>query len=110
MVCGAYYALTLDIHFNFYGLALLSILLELGQAQNVERNIQYLEELCEYNAAMRSSLSKITSILFSELVKRIDVETMEKSYRDRLLLCLEIIFELRCVLDDEEDEYNATFD
>jgi len=99
-----------DIHFDFYGLALISILLELGKAQNIERNIEFLNELCENNIAMRSSLSRLPTELYSELVKRIDEETMEKSNRDKLLLCLEIIFELRCVLDDEEDEYNATFD
>ena len=59
---------------------------------------------------MRSSLSRLPTELYSELVKRIDEDTMEKSNRDKLLLCLEIIFELRCILDDEEDEYNATFD
>jgi hypothetical protein len=101
---------SLDIHFYFYGLALISILLELGKAQNIERNIEFLAELCEHNTAMRSSLSRLPTELYSELVKRIDEETMEKSNRDKLLLCLEIIFELRCVLDDEEDEYNATFD
>ena len=99
-----------DIHFDFYSLALISILLELGKAQNIERNIEFLNELCENNTAMRSSLSRLPTELYSELVKRIDEETMEKSNRDKLLLCLEIIFELRCVLDDEEDEYNATFD
>jgi hypothetical protein len=101
---------SLDIHYDFYGLALISILLELGKAQNIERNIEFLNELCENNIAMRSSLSRLPTELYSELVKRIDEETMEKSNRDKLLLCLEIIFELRYVLDDEEDEYNATFD
>ncbi|MBH0074019.1 hypothetical protein I6F48_00375 [Pseudoalteromonas sp. SWYJ118] len=104
------YPYSRDIHFNFYGLALLSILLELGKVKNIERNIEFLNELCENNIAMRSSLSRLPTELYTELVKRIDEETMEKSNRDKLLLCLEIIFELRCVLDDEEDEYNATFD
>jgi len=104
------YSYSTDIHWHFYNLALISILLELGEAQNIERNIEFLNELCENNIAMRSSLSRLPTELYSELVKRINEETMEKSNRDKLLLCLEIIFELRCVLDDEEDEYNATFD
>lgn len=101
---------SLAIHCDFYGLALISILLELRKSQNVERNIIYLQELCEHQHAMRSSLSKITSVLFSELVKRIDVDIMEENNRNELLLCLEIIFDLRNILDDEEDEYNATYD
>lgn len=101
---------SLAIHCDFYGLAFISILLELIRSQNVERNIIYLQELCEHQHAMRSSLSKITSVLFSELVKRIDVDIMEENNRNELLLCLEIIFDLRNVLDDEEDEYNANFD
>jgi hypothetical protein len=101
---------SLAIHCNFYGLMLISILLELIKSQNLERNIIYLQELCEHQHAMRSSLSKITSVFFSELVKRIDVDIMEKNNKNELLLCLEIIFDLRKILDDEEDEYNATFD
>ncbi len=104
------YPYSTDIHWHFYNLALISTLLELGKAQNIERNIEFLDELCENNIAMRSSLSRLPTELYSELVERIDEETMEKLNRDKLLLCLEIIFELRCVLDDEEDEYNATFD
>lgn len=66
--------------------------------------------MCEQKHAMRSALSKMPSVLYFELVKRIDVGIMEKNNKNELLLCLEIIFDLRTILDKEEDEYNASFD
>ena len=101
---------SIDIHWHFYSLMLISILLELIKNQNLERNIIYLQELCEHEHAMRSALSKIPSVFYSELVKRIEVDNMLEKNKNNLLLSLEIIFDLRNILDDEEAEYNYHFD
>ncbi|GGF67311.1 hypothetical protein [Alteromonas lipolytica] len=95
-------SLSQDIGVHFYGLVMLSILLELIHQKRIEDNVILLEELCQSENCLKSALSDMPTYFYCGLINYINSDIMKIDIQNRLTVALEVIYEQREILDEEE--------
>lgn len=76
------------------------------QGENVDRNIDYLCDLVERTECLKLALSEMPSYLYEFLVTRIDTSMLDEELNSKLLSILEIIYDYRLIMDEEECQEN----